>query len=230
MDVDESGTRDDVLVGCAAEARRQGARQRGFAVAAGREVRVAGLGRRGHEAAPDAVQQRLAEARPGRDEGGVAGGFRGARPDDRELVAGQGRHRVRERGQVVQQRDACDRELRADAPGVDAPGDVRQLADLAAHRAGDAEAGRLQRSAPADAAQERRDELGQPAELERREAPHRLRPRRRRPAGVEPEQRLRAPDVTCEQHPGPCAAPRGSLTLLSFSFIFPARDGRILAT
>ena len=121
------------------------------------------------------------------------------------LRLAQHRHRVRQRLEIVQQRDARDPERRRDPARVDEPRHVGDLHRLVDHRPGDAEARRLDRAvraraSVASAVQELRDHRLQIGIVERAERADDDRPRPRRYGVEQAEQRLRSSDVAGKNH------------------------------
>ena len=109
--------------------------------------------------------------------------------------------------EVVEQADGRDAQTAADLGAVDHPRHVGQCRDVGAHRAGDAETGCHDLARCAGPVEEARDHWRQGVELQRRVAPGL---EQRRAGSVERKQtqpRLRAADVSREDHPRHRRAP-----------------------
>ena len=105
--------------------------------------------------------------------------------------------------EIVEQADARETELDRDGFAIHGPRHVRQMRRIVEDRAGDTEACRLDpRFALGLSAQELANHRDEPVVLDRREG---LYGNRRRPQGrarEQPQQRLRAPDISGQQHAG----------------------------
>ena len=132
-----------MLVADAPEDPRQLAHQLHFARSARGEVGMPSLGGARHEPPLDVVEQRLAEPRPGRDHRRVAAGNRHAVLERVQLVRLQHGDAIGEGFEIVQHAHAPEIQRLRDRRAVHPPRYVGQARDLFGHRAGHAQARRL---------------------------------------------------------------------------------------
>ncbi len=147
------------------------------------------------------VQQRLPEARAGRDQRHVASALRLPLLQHVHLGVAQHRHRVGHGLQIVQQEHALQLECARDASGVHAPRHIRELGSFIDHGTGDAKAGRIDRvRAHRFVPHELPNHRWKVVEGERPERAHDDRLRTRSARIEEPEERLGSTDVAGQQH------------------------------
>ena len=108
VEVVQADSRHDHLDFRAAVPRSEPLDELPFAGSARSKIGVAALGGRWHEVAPVVEQERLARARPGRQQRGVAAQVRRAGLQHVELLGMEHGDENRDRHQVVQQADSRD--------------------------------------------------------------------------------------------------------------------------
>ncbi len=199
--VDQAWSRQDVFVGDAPVAGGEELQQGDLARRPRREVGVAALGWRGHQAPVLSNEHRLAEAGAGREETRVAVGRERALLHDVELVGVQHRHAVRHRLDVVEQPHAPQPRRGHELARVHRPRDVGDVHRLLADRPGDADAGRLHLVRQgARRAEERRQHGRQAGEVARGVRAHVEEIRAPARRLEQAEQRLGAAQIAGEEH------------------------------
>ena len=201
VDVDDTGTGEDVLDADSTEPAGELADHGQLARRPRREVGVPSFGRAGHQPAVDIEEESLTKTGAGSENRRVAVPRRPPAVERRQFVRLEHADAVRQRFQVVQDKGLAEAERLADRDAVYFPWNVGQVRDMIGDCPGDAEACRVDGGAVSPLRlQELCDHRLEPGKVERHEFGnvHRRGPCR---ASLEQaKQCLRAADVACKEH------------------------------
>jgi len=231
VQVQQTGTADDMFDRGASVQPAQHVHELDFSVRPRRKVRVASLGGHRVEAAVHPVQARLPKPRARRNHGGVSviTGSTALQLHDllRAEHAGAERHGL----EIVQESGVRRVELRSAFRGTDALFDVRQSCRVANDWAGDAGDRGVNDERGPHVFRERAEDFTEAREVAGAVAARDNTLRSVRCTLEEPEQRFRPPDVSCQQHQWIIVNARGAhwsyvhLTASAARAVYPCARG-----